>query len=341
MPDASASAAPFDARYLYLAGGVRQSGQCTNSCDGSCGQWWGCWNTPIGQYALFFMQAAANTTWQSASRPQIPVFTYYELLQSAKGYKSTVNEGTDEVTIANDATFLKLYLDDWRFLLQTLGTSQAILHVEPDFWAYARNVNTNPHLIPAAVSAANAIDCSTHENSMSGLAKCMLSMTRKYAPNTKVGLHASAWLIGNSGDGPATGNFMSALGAGDGDFMVTDVSDRDAGYYQSIGQNRLYSDADHVNFLAWSKAVSTTVGKPMIIWQIPLGNMNQNNTNYHWQDNHVDYFFAHLNDVANSKVAALLFGAGADMQTTIETDGNNLINKTTTNWQSGGQQICQ
>jgi len=94
-------------------------------------------------------------------------------------------------------------------------------------------------------------------------------MTHKYAPNAKVGLHASPWLIGNTGDGDATGNFMAAQGAGTGDFLVTDVSDRDAGYYQSIGQNRLYSDADHVNFLVWSKAVSTGVGKPMIICKYP------------------------------------------------------------------------
>jgi len=69
--------------------------------------------------------------------------------------------------------------------------------------------------------------------------------------------------------------------------------------------------------------------------------MNQNNTDGHWKDNHVDYFFAHLSEVASAKVVALLFGAGAGGQTTIETEGNNLINKTISNWQAVGQNICQ
>jgi len=341
MTDTSGSAAPFDARYLYLSGGVRQAGQCASSCDGSCTQWWGCWNSPMGKYALYFIEANAAATWQGISRPQIPLFTYYEILQSMQGYNSSLKEGADEVTIANDATFMKLYFDDWRFLLQTIGTTRVMLHVEPDFWAYARQVNGNPHSIPAKVTAANPTDCSTQENSITGMARCMISMVRKYAPNAKVGLHASDWLKGNAGDGVATGNFMIALGSTDGDFIVSDILDRDAGYYNSIGNNIWFDDAAHASYLAWIKDVAVTTSQPIIIWQIPLGNANQNNTNYHWKDTHVDYFFAHLADVANAKIVGLMFGAGTDLQTTVETDGNNLINKTIATSQLGGQQICQ
>jgi hypothetical protein len=92
--------------------------------------------------------------------------------------------------------------------------------------------------------------------------------------------------------------------------------------------------------LSWSKAVSDTVGKPTVMWQIPLGNMTQNNTNNHWQDNRVDYLFAHLADVAKSGIVALLFGAGGSEQTTPETDGGNLISKTTANRQAGGTSLC-
>lgn len=339
MTDASASAAPFDARYLYLAGGVREAGQCTNSCDGSCGQWWGCWqdlSQAPGQYINSFLQNTARASWAGASRPQVPVITYYELLHSAK-----TAEGAAEVAAINDAAVLTRYLNDWRFLVQKIGNAQAMLHIEPDLWGFVRSVNSNPHLVPAQVTSANATDCSAQENSAAGLARCMISMARKYAPNAKVGLHASAWLIGSSGDGVATGNFMNALGAADGDFVVADLSDRDAGYYQSIGQNRWYSAADSANFLAWTKSVASTVGKPMVLWQIPLGNMTQNNTNYHWQDTHVDYLFGHLTDVVDAKVAALLFGPGADLQTTVESDGGNLIAKTTANWQAGGTALCK
>lgn len=346
MSDASANAAPFDARYLYLAGGIRKAGQCASSCDGSCGQWWGCWqdlSQPSGQYVLGFMKTAASATWQGSVRPQIPVITYYELYQSELLLDPSTQEGNAEVAGANNAELLGRYLNDWRFLLQKIGTTQAMLHIEPDFWAYARNVNGNPHAIPAQVTAANSTDCASQENSVAGLARCMISMTRKYAPNAKVGLHASPWLRGNAGDGVATGNFMVALGANIGDFVVSDLSDRDAGFYQyhENNPNRWFTPTDSANFLLWSKAVAQTVGKPMVLWQIPIGNMAQNNTDYHWQDTHVDYMFGHMRDVADAKVAALLFGAGADLQTTPETDGGNLIAKTTANWQSGGTAMCR
>jgi hypothetical protein len=339
MADATASGAPFDARYLYLAGGIRPAGTCTNSCSSACGNWWGCWqdqSLPPGQYALWHMQNAASATWQSAARPQVPVFTYYEILNS-----SGAGEGAGEVAAINDAALLTRYLDDWRFLLQKLGSNKAMLHIEPDFWGFVRQVNSDPHQVPAAVKSANASDCAAQENSATGLARCMIAMVRKYAPNATVGLHASPWNYTVSGDGAATGAYMLALGAADGDFVVTDPSDRDAGYYTSIGQNRWWSDTTAAAYLAWSKVVSDTVGKPTVMWQIPLGNMAQNNTTNHWQDNRVDYLFAHLTEVAKSGIVALLFGAGESQQTTPETDGGNLISKTTANWQANGTSLCQ
>ena len=35
-------------------------------------------------------------------------------------------------------------------------------------------------------------------------------------------------------------------------------------------------------------------GKPVVLWQVPMGNMAQNNTTNHYQDDKVDWFFAHL-----------------------------------------------
>jgi len=345
MADATAAGAPFDARYRYLAGGIRPAGTCATSCSASCGGWWGCWQefetspgvpAPMGLYATRHIQNSAAATWQSAARPQVPVFTYYEILNS-----SGAAEGAGEVAAINDAALLTRYLDDWRFLLQKIGNSRAMLHIEPDFWGFVRQVNNDPHQVSAAVKAANATDCATQENSAAGLARCMIAMVRKYAPNATVGLHASPWNYTVSGDGAATGAYMLALGAADGDFVVTDPSDRDAGYYTSIGQNRWWTDTSAAAYLAWSKVVSDTIGKPTVMWQIPLGNMAQNNTANHWQDNRVDYLFSHLANVAKSGVVALLFGAGMSNQTTPESDGGNLISKTTTHWQTGGTALCQ
>jgi hypothetical protein len=264
------------------------------------------------------------------------MFTYYELLHS-----SGTGEGASEVAAANNAELMGRYLADWRFLLQTIGSSKAMLHIEPDFWGFARQVNSDPTQVHAAVASANPTDCTSQPDTVAGLSRCMIAMVRKYAPNASVGLHASPWLSAQAGDGTSTGAFMLALGADRGDFVVVDLSDRDAGYYQSIGRNTWWTDADELNFLAWSKAVSDKVGKPVVMWQIPVGNMGLNNTAMHWQDNRVDYLFAHLGAVVQAGTTALMFGSGESQQTTPETDGGNLLQKTKANWQAGGTSLCQ
>jgi hypothetical protein len=124
------------------------------------------------------------------------------------------------------------------------------------------------------------------------------------------------------------------------DFMVGDVSDRDAAWYdKQAGQRqdwRWWDGTKGAEALAFYKLITEGTGKPLVLWQIPLGNMEQNNTLNHYQDDKVDYLFSHMNEVANAHIAALLFGAGQGEQTSAETDGNNLINKTIQYWQNGG-----
>ncbi|MGW1809598.1 hypothetical protein [Streptomyces sp. NPDC002078] len=49
----------------------------------------------------------------------------------------------------------------------------------------------------------------------------------------------------------------------------------------------------------------------------------------------MDWFFAHMDQVANAHVAGLLFGPGQQEQTTAESDGGNLIRKTIAYHNSG------
>jgi len=334
MEDATAASAPFDARYVYLASNTVPEAACLRACPDSCASWWGCWqdrSQPPGQYVKYHMQQNANATWQNAARSRLPVFTYYTFLSGSGGV-----EGAQEVAAMNDAAILGRYLDDWRFLLQTIGGERVMLHVEPDLWGFVRGANSDPRAVPAQVKAANPTDCSAQENSAAGLARCMIAMVRKYAPHAAVGLHASPWNYLAGGNGEATGRYMLALGAADGDFVVTDPSDRDAAWYSAQGQDRWWDDRKAAAYLAWSKTLAETVGKSTVMWQIPLGNSAQNNTTNHWQDNRVDYLFAHINEVADAHVAALLFGAGHQEQTSPETDGGNLVRKTIANWQAGG-----
>jgi hypothetical protein len=230
-------------------------------------------------------------------------------------------------------------MNDFRFFLQQIGNSRVMMDLEPDFWGFVRSTNSNPHLVPATVTAANSTDCATQENSAAGLASCMISMVRKYAPNASVGMHLSCWDWQTNAQGCS--QYYLDLGATKADFLAGDVSDRDAGWYAlpaNGGSDNFWTDQNQkgVAALAFYKTITEAVGKPLVLWQIPLGNIAQNNTLNHYQDDKVDYFFSHMSQVADAHVVALLFGAGQQEQTTPETDGGNLISKTITNWQAGG-----
>ena len=339
MSDSTSAATTWDVRYIYLAGGLfdspapctscatgctAQNKSCANSANGCA--WWGCYQydqNPPGEYARNFVANAAMSG-------QVFHFTYYELLQA-----SGVAEGSAEVTqAATNASFMTRYLADFRFLLQQIGTHAAFVQVEPDFWAYAQIVNADPHKIPAAVATANATDCGAQENSIAGMGRCMIAMARKYAPGARIGLHGSGFATGQdvlknsnasldvAAEAAKLGAFLLACGAGASDFITVDASDRDAGF------NHNYWDATNAtlpNFhqaFAWAKALAETVGKPIIWWQVPLGNSSTNYT-----DNRVDYFFSHTSELAAAHSAGMFFGAGASGQTTPETDGGNLIAK--------------
>ncbi len=362
MQDTTAKSAPFDLRYKYLAGGFTDgSGPCTSCASGctaggtTCASsgpgcsWWGCWQwdqNPPGDYARSFFATAAGDG-------QVPMISYYQILPASK-----VQEGSAEVTTAaNDATLMARYYADWRFLLQQVGSSVVFLQIEPDFWGYAEQVGSDPHAEPAAVASANPTDCATEENSIAGFGRCLIAMVRKYAPNALVGLHASAWSAGpdvalNSDTqldvasyAQKTAAFLVAAGADQGDYLTIEASDRDAGYYQSISRNTWWDPTNaalpdfHQDF-AWAKALAEAANKPLLDWQLPVGNMSLPNQPNAWKDNRVDYFFGHPAELAAAHVFAFAFGAGASDQTTPETDNGNLVSKVKAYAQSGGQALC-
>lgn len=363
MDDAMAAQAPFDVRYLYLAGGLfdgsspcqscrtgctAKGSSCANSNPNGCA-WWGCWQSdtdPPGGYARGFIQKAQ-------SKGQIPMFTYYQILQA-----SGVGEGQPEVTVAaRDQQLMTRYLADWKFALQQVGQSVAFLHIEPDFWGYAQHEGNDPHQLAASVASAAPADCAGQENSIAGLGRCMIAMVRTYAPNAKVGLHASGWgtkidVLNNKsasldvvGEANKLGAFLVECGAAESDYVVVETSDRDAGYYESIGQNRWWdaNNATLPNFhqaFAWTRALADNVGKPLIWWQMPIGNMSLAGGTDHWKDNRLDYFFAHMDEVASGGAFGVVYGAGAAGQTTPSTDSGNLIAKVKAYVASGGQKPC-
>lgn len=361
MSDGVAESAPFDVRYLYLSGGLADGNGTCSSCASGCTSagascantagcgWWACWQND----ALAPGQYVRDLVTKTAAKHQLPMITYYELLQS-----SGVTEGSAEVTVAaNDRTLMTRLFNDWRLVLQQIGSSPALLHVEPDFWGYAEKVNPDPHAQPAAVASANPTDCGGQENSIAGMARCLIAMARKYAPNAKVGLHASSWgsnreVMQNkdpSLDVAAAArdlaDFLLACGAADGDFIGMDLADRDAGYERSLGNNTFWDPTNRTlpNFtqaFTWAQALTERMHLPGLWWQVPLGNMSLPDVNTQWQDNRVDYFFSHTADVAKTNAFGMMFGAGEVHQTSPSTDNGNFVARTNALSKSGGQAAC-
>jgi hypothetical protein len=352
--DAAAAAAPYDLRYQYLAGHVMPAGGCAvcGSGAGCDGGWWGCWQESGVAPGLFASRFVAG----AKANGRIPMFTYYLVLPG-----SGLPEGTAEVAALNDAAFLARYLGDWRFLLQRIGTDKALLHVEPDFWGYGERLNADPHAIPAAVRTAAPADCGAFEDSLAGLGRCMIAMVRSYAPNARVGLHASAWASGYdcfnaycpdaTAEGTRVGTWLRAAGANDGDFVVSDMSDRDADWYaltrgdpshwwDTAATSVSTTTPSFLRTFAWSKAVVEAVGRPLIWWQTPLGNSLQGNTTNHWKDGRVEYLFGHMSAVAAAHGIAVLYGAGEGAQTTPDTDGGVLAASTQAYVTGGGTALC-
>ncbi len=362
MQPATATMAPFDVQYVYLSSGIPDgSGPCTScasgcsvqgtSCAGGACSWWGCWqddSQPPGDYVRSLI-----STWQALNPPAIPMFTYYQIFQS-----SGVTEGAAEVMqAAMDASFMARYFADWRFVLQQIGTNVVLLDIEPDFWGFAEQISEDPTSLPAAVASANATDCASMPNTIAGMGRCMISMTRKYAPHAFVALHNSSWGTNVDVDtntdptldlktvATQSAAFLMACGEGDADFVIVETSDHDAGYLESMGETNVWWDAAnmtlpdfHQNF-TYVQALTEALNKPALYWQTPFGNINQNNTPYHWQDDRVDYFFAHMDELARAHVIGATFGAGGT-QTEPETDGGNFLAKANAYFAAGGQALC-
>jgi hypothetical protein len=342
MSDETAIAAPFDARYRYVHS--RPAASPSDYTDSLCSStassngWWGCWGgttTAPGSYVTWWNNHATQATWQGVSRPQMYLWTWYSLRDL--GDMAGHGDGPGEVEAINRADLLTLYMNDYRFFLQKIGRSRSMIDLEPDFWGYVKSLG-DPHQIPAQVRAANPTDCATQENSAAGLARCLISMARKYAPNTGVGFHSSCFDY--QSDPQGCYRFMKDISTG-ADFLVADVADRDAAWY-AIKEDKhwfWWDGQKGADALAFYKALTTAVGKPLVLWQIPVGNMSLDNTLNRYQDDKVDYFFSHMNQVVDANIVGLLFGAGHHETTSPDTDGGNLINKTTTLWNAGGIRI--
>jgi len=214
---------------------------------------------------------------------------------------------------------MRAYWADLRLALRRMkGSRPVVLHVEPDLWGYLEQTGER------ALAAR--------------FARRVIALRDRYARNVALAYHASVW--GTKEDPtyskpPAA--HMAALGARSArwyrslrarfDLVFHDVADRDAGFREKIlgdGGASRWTPADFTRRDAYLRALSRGTRRPVVVWQVPLGNSTLDDTWTHFRDNRVEGWLgdrAALTRLRDDGVIALLYGAGADGDTTAQTDG--------------------
>jgi hypothetical protein len=333
----TSSTVPWRYRYQYLSAGV------------NTGNGWETWNSPTGQFAAWYM---SNSTGGGAAS-YIPVFTYYELLQSKPSTGAT-ELARDYSNLQNAAT-MNAYYANFKLLMQLANTygKTVIVHVEPDFWGYMQHVAatngwTAASQVPASVASSGFATLGGYGDNLQGFACGLIHLRDVYAPtgNVLLAIHASMWSAGfdvASSTDPSlnavaqadlTSSFMnSACMAGnpyDGstwDLVFNDIDDHDAGWWEQKGTNPGFthwwdptntSFPNFARYISWVSELHAKTGRPQVAWQVPVGNqyfLTMNNTCGHYQDNVAQYMLAHPMAFKNAGMIAVLFGAGNGCQT--------------------------
>ncbi|MBL8716008.1 MAG: hypothetical protein JNL79_08430, partial [Myxococcales bacterium] len=266
----------------------------------------------------------------AAAKGVTPMFTLY----------SMAAWGENNLSVLTNDTYMAAYWSGAKLMFQRLGAfgKPAVVHFEPDFWAYTQQANPDPTKQKVAVTK-HAADCAGLPDDVTGLGKCLVKLARTYAPKTLIGFHASGW----AGDTAATVAYLKKIGAAEADLMVIETLDRDAGCFE-LGTDpnckrtgKFYWDETNTtspNFkehLTWAKAIATGMDLPLLWWQMPFGvpSDKPGGTAGHYRDNRVRYLFSHVAEFVAAGGVGAVFGTGAGNQTYITTDGDQFKNAVT------------
>ena len=220
---------------------------------------------------------------------------------------------------------------------QASGSQPVIFNIEPDFYGFMQQYSNSAakpaHIQPDdPASYPVALNLPGYANNLAGFGQRIVDIIRAHAPNALIAPMASMWATNQDPFNVTaaqaaelaarTAAFIDAMGGDRADLLVVEWSDRDAG----SGLRPWWDDSDQVlprptRAFLWENALSLAAGKRLLLWQVPAGNMNLDNTCGHYQDNRAAYLFSHPRDWFAAGVLGVLFGGGATCMTSVESDG--------------------
>jgi hypothetical protein len=296
------SVAPFAYRYQYLSGDIRAASGWRN------------WN-PGGRFVTNYVS-------ESKRARVTPVFSYYTIQQSEPGLGAGNEAAVIRQNLGSPA-FVKAWLGDIELALKRIGNSRAIFQVEPDMWGWIQQ--RNRRRAPPNVRR---------------VARKIVKIRNRVAPKVQLAYPVSIWGSGPDvvydntplGKIPAlarrSAGFYRSLGARF-DLVFGEMDDRDSGFNEVVLNDRgrsWWTQTDYERHVRFFSNFTKAARRNVIIWQVPLGNSNQDNSNKHWRDDKVETLLGDpkrkwLERYAGAGVIAFIFGAGIEGGTTDESDG--------------------
>jgi hypothetical protein len=330
------SGVPWKYRYQYLSAGV------------NTGTGWETWNSPTGAFATFYMT-------DSQANGYIPVFSYYELLQSNPSTGAT--ESDRDFSNLNNTATMNAYYANFKLLMQKAGAfgQKVVVQVEPDLWGYLqqRAAGGDATSVSASVASSGFADAAGIPNTVQGFADALLHMRDVYGSNAVLAIHASPWASGQdiaSSSDPGlnivveadkTAAFLNSAGIASNpygstwDVVFNDLDDHDAAWWEVQGGNHWWDPTNttfpnFTRYFSWVAELHVQTGRQQVAWQVPEGNqyfLTENNTCGHFQDNVAQYFIGHPQSLFNAGLVAVLFGAGNGCQTnTFDAQADGITN---------------
>lgn len=326
------SGVPWDVRYAYFTYGWADN--------------WGYGNHD-GSYGLQYMN-------ESSGEGYVPAVQYYCVNGEPGGGEAQFLSKTQ------NATTMAEYFGDFKLLMQNAKQfgKPVLVMMEADGFGYLEQQSGGNSSAYAAVADSGLPELAGLPNTVAGWGLAFLQLRKaEGASNVILGIHVSAWASGEdisyvSVTDPlqpqvdAAYAFLAPFGLTSNvtgstyDVLVGDPNDRDSDYYQLVEGLDCWWDASDTasvdsesfnRYAAWLALWNAKAQRRWVLWQIPLGNSNMldvcndGQPRQGYKDNRPEYFFGtesaqHLSNWAQDGVVALLFGAGADCQSSYEND---------------------
>ena len=233
-----------------------------------------------------------------AAAHEIPVFTYYQLLQSKPGGGDEAH--ADLANLRNPDTMQAYWADVETFFRRAKGAKPVVLHVEPDLWGYIEQASSDDD----AASVPAVVPDGLPQNA-AGFAQEFVRMRDRLAPNVILAWHMSGWgtkhdiAIEDPPDRTVVGYatrsaaFYRSLGAAF-DLSFEDFSDRDAAFYEKVEQRLDGLVHRRPTSTATCSTDARSCASPASAW--PPGRSRSatrgcamDNTTGHYQDNRVQW----------------------------------------------------